>query len=136
MMYYIETIFLENTIMSMLPIIKALFRNIFKFGEASSTCVLIYIIAHRIVKYDLKLIYYLNRESFDIYLYHEPIIHLCIYCFIITGFISYMDKSWYYLISIIIRFITSLCVVLAVNYIVKVIEKYISRGQYERIKNK
>lgn len=102
-----------------IPIGKAIVRNMFEFFEAISATLLIFLICHFRVEKEHKVIKWLSDRSFGIYLYHEPIIILCISIFVNTEIINLFVSEIGYLMSIVIRYIMALIGSLFVDYIVR-----------------
>lgn len=122
---YSVVLILDINIMPIIAIPKAPFRNGFRFAEAIIGCLIIYLLCHYIKDTEHPIIDYLSRNSFGIYLYHEPIIHMCIYLFILTGFVNRLTDPYMYLLSIAIRFMSALVVALIVNAAIKIVKQIV-----------
>lgn len=64
------------------------------------------------------LIDYLSKQSFGIYLFHEPVIHLCVWLYVKTGFVNEMTDGYAYLLSILIRFSVSMAAGILISEVV------------------
>lgn len=119
--FILANIILPNTIDMIAP-----FRNIFALIEACSAGICFYCIAHRLADKNHKIINYFSKKNFEIYLYHEPLIHVCVSVFAATGFAAYFTEPRYYALSILIRFWVALGGALVVSYFVDGIKRVFS----------
>lgn len=123
------TLVIEEMLIPLLSFPKAPIRNCFGLVAASCGIYAIYWISHLIVERNRQstfLIRLLADNNFEIYLYHEPVIHVCTKLFLISGFAYYMVSSEGYFLSIVIKFISSLGIALLVGNFVK----YITRVEH------
>lgn len=112
--YNLEQIFNE-----IIPIGKAIVRNAFEFFQAISASMIIFMSCHLVVNKECKFVKWLSNRSFGIYLYHEPIIILCIWIFINTRLGIAFSSEGGYFVSIVLRFIVGLIGALGIDYSVK-----------------
>lgn len=128
---YVVAFVAEQYLQSIVPIGNALVCNFFGLFEALSAFAIIYFICYYSKRYANKILLYLSKNSFDIYLYHEPLNLVIIYLYIKTGFVLKMNSNGTYLISIIIRIIGcllgSLIISVFIRKIKKIANKYIMR---------